>query len=86
MHWDKIGKMVTWTKCDFPWNGQNPDAFECVCVYAEPAPHNSFLDALRLFPNQKMWDHVYFDEDKESILHALLTGTLGIPHDGESFK
>jgi hypothetical protein len=51
-------------------------------VHVEPAPPNSFLGALRSFPNQKMWNHMYLDEDGEWIVHALLNGTLDIAHNG----
>ena len=56
-----------------------------VSVYVEPSPPNSFLDALRSFPNQKMWNHMYLDEDRDWIVHTLLNGTLNIAHN-ESYQ
>ena len=47
----------------------------------EPLP-DVFLDALRAFTNQNMWDIMYLDDDRECILEAILNGTLDVAHDG----
>ena len=53
-----------------------------VAKYVEgPLAHN-FLDTLRLFTNQNMWDFMYLDDDGEWILEAILNSTLDHLHDG----
>ena len=42
----------------------------------------SFLDTLRLFINQNMWDFMYLDNDGEWITVAILNGTIDVAHDG----
>ena len=51
-------------------------------IFTEPEQPNNFLDALRSFPNQKMWSNMQLDEDGKWILEALMEGTLDIAHDG----
>ena len=50
--------------------------------FHEPDQPRSFLDTLRSFPNQGMWEGMSVDKDGEWILEALMEGTLEIAHDG----
>ena len=49
--------------------------------YVEVPLSDSFLDTLRSFTNQKMWDFMYPDGDGEWKTEQLLNGTLDIAHD-----
>ena len=53
-----------------------------VSKYVEGPFPESFLDTLRLFTNQNMWDFMYLDDDGEWILEAILNSTLYVVHDG----
>ena len=46
-----------------------------------PLPEN-FLDTLRLFANQKMWDFMHLDDDREWISEEMRNDTLDVAHTG----
>jgi hypothetical protein len=53
-----------------------------VSKHVEAPPPENFLDALRSFTNQKMWDFMHLDDDGEWISEAIRNGTLDVAHDG----
>ena len=52
-----------------------------VSKYAETPLPEIFLDTLRSFTNQNMWDLVYLDNNGEWMSEATLNGTLNVEHD-----
>ena len=55
----------------------HPTAFK----YVPAATPQSFLETLRSFENQSLWDHLVLDGDGEWIREGLLTGSLCIVSD-----
>ena len=53
-----------------------------VCKYVEATSPDNFLDTLKSFTNQRIWDFMHVDGDGEWITEAILNGTLDIAHDG----
>ena len=53
-----------------------------VCKYVEATSPDNFLDTLKSFTNQIMWDFMHADGDGEWITEAILNVTLDIAHDG----
>ena len=51
-----------------------------VSKYVEESLSERFLDKLRMFTNQNMWDIMYLYNDGEWILEAIINGTLDVAH------
>ena len=53
-----------------------------VSKYVEAPLPETFLDTLRSFTKQSMWDFMHLNDDREWISEAILNGTLDVAHDG----
>ena len=53
-----------------------------VSKYIEALLPEKFLDTLRSFTNQKMWDFMHLDNDGKRISEVIRNGTLDVAHDG----
>ena len=51
-----------------------------VSKHVETPLQETFLDTLRYFTKQKMWEFMYLD-DREWLSEAMLNGTLDVAHD-----
>ena len=49
--------------------------------YVRATSPDTFLDTLKLFTNQRMWNFMHVDEDGEWIAEAICNGTLDVAHD-----